>query len=120
MELVLAIAVFATGFLMILGAFPTAAGAVGQSEALVAATFLTEQRLEETRNKSFEDIQPATLLATVTAGVTGSVGKLQMTTQILVTSTGTRMKRVRAVTTWDAGAAGLKSVELETCVAREG
>lgn len=116
LELLLAVSVFATGFLMMLGAFPTAAAAVGQSEALTAATFLTERQLEAVRNQEFPAIISLTSEATVLAGRE----RVKMTTQIVVTLPTGNLKRIRAVTQWDGGATGPKVLELETYVARQG
>lgn len=116
LELLLAVSVFSTGFLMILGAFPTAAAAVGQSEALAAATFLTERHLESLRSREFGAIASLTSEVTVAAGTE----RVRMTTQVVVTSPRSNLKRIRAVTQWDGGATGPKVVEMETLVARQG
>ncbi|MEW6279997.1 MAG: hypothetical protein AB1758_15315 [Candidatus Eremiobacterota bacterium] len=104
LELAVAVAVFATAFLLLMGVFPTATRAVRQGEEVMAATFLAEQEIEQLRALDYADLvnQPprnVTILSTNRGATQDSVYTLQ--TDVSLVSPGQPdLKRVRVLVTW--------------------
>lgn len=120
LELVIAVAVFAVAFLMLLTAFPTAARAIHQGDQYLVATFLAERRLEEIRSLDFDSVvetgaDPGGAVAVPTSNQ-GVASNLEYSIQTKVQELEPNLKRVRVVVSWTADRA--RYVEVLTDVAR--
>lgn len=130
-ELLIAVAVFATAFLMMLGIFPTSAAALHQSHSYMLATHVGERVLEQyVMTQSFANVvnrtsgttdpitgqpdAPVTLITTVN-------GSQQITTfnwQIVVTALSADLKSARCMVWWNdsttaGGASLVRTMSLE-------
>jgi len=84
LELLVAVAVFAVAFVMLLTAFPTAARAVRQGHDYVAATFLAERCLEQIRGLDYDTIENGTYTVQVNTSNQGVELRQGFSVQTLV------------------------------------
>lgn len=119
LELMIALAVFAVAFLMLLAVFPTAARAVRQGEDRMVATFLAERRLEELRAADFDTLVDAFEEVPVDSSNAGIANLVTYTVQTDVENVPgfePDLKSVRVVVSWNGERA--RWVEVTTYVAR--
>lgn len=116
LELLVAVAVFAVAFVMLLTAFPTAARAVRQGQDYINATFLAERCLEQVRSQAYDDVVDGTYTVQVTTNNQGVELKQDFSVQTLVSEPQTNLKRVRVLVSWSGERA--RHVEVFTDVAR--
>lgn len=116
LELMIALAVFAVAFLMLLSVFPTAARAVRQGEDRMVATFLADRRLEELRAADFDLLTPSFQGVDVESINAGVSSAMNYTVQTNVTELEPDLKRLRVVVSWNGERA--RWVEVTTDVAR--
>jgi type II secretory pathway pseudopilin PulG len=116
LELLVAVAVFAVAFVMLLTAFPTAARAVRQGQEYINATFLAERCLEQVRSQAYDDVVDGTYTVQVTTNNQGVELKQDFSVQTLVSEPQTNLKRVRVLVSWSGERA--RHVEVFTDVAR--
>ncbi len=116
LELLVAVAVFAVAFVMLLTAFPTAARAVRQGQEYINATFLAERCLEQVRSQAYDDVVDGTYTVQVTTNNQGVELKQDFSVQTLVSEPQTNLKRVRVLVSWTGERA--RHVEVFTDVAR--
>ena len=112
----IAVAVFAVAFVMLLTAFPTAARTVRQGEEYLNATFLAERRLEEVRSLYYDNVVDSTSTESVTTNNQGVALTRDYSVQTLVTIPQTDLKRVRVLVSWTGDRA--RHVEVLAYVAR--
>lgn len=119
LELMVALAVFAVAFLMLLAVFPTAARAVRQGEDRMVATFLAERRLEELRAADFDTVVDGFAEVPVESSNAGVANLVTYTVQTDVENVAgfePDLKSVRVVVSWNGERA--RWVEVTTYVAR--
>ncbi|MCE7869277.1 hypothetical protein DYH09_02755 [bacterium CPR1] len=113
-----AVGVFATAFLLLLGVFPTATRAIRQANEYLTASFLAEQELEAVRGLAFEDIANVSprevTVQTTNRGITADA---RYTVEVDVDSPPLKpeLKKVRVLVSWTRERP--RSLELSTYVA---
>jgi hypothetical protein len=117
---VVAVGVFATAFLLLLGVFPTATRAIRQANEYLTASFLAEQEIETVRGLAFEDIDDVSPPREVTVQTTnrGTTADASYTVEVDVEDDPLRpgLKKVRVLVSWPAERP-TRSLELSTYVA---
>ncbi|MBI3925143.1 MAG: prepilin-type N-terminal cleavage/methylation domain-containing protein [Armatimonadetes bacterium] len=110
-ELLLALALFATAILLIIGIFPTAARSVRQAQGIVVATDLASRRLEELRAVPFAGLAPAVSVIKMTSTSSGGPQVTEYTVQTLVTDRSPDLKHVEVLVSWSTDQARLLRME---------
>lgn len=100
LEVLIALAVFATAFLMCLGIFPTAARAVAQARAEEQATRLAEAELERLMAVPFEDVATGLRTAETRAVLAGQEALQTFTVQTTVTDLHADLKDLQVLVSW--------------------
>lgn len=120
LEILVAGCVFVVAFLLLLGVFPMAAGAVRQGNEVLAATFLAEQRLEAVRSLPYDSIADSSERVSLATRNNGITCVTSYTVQTLVEAIPGRalnaMKSVRVLVTWEGQLA--RHLEVTTYVAK--
>lgn len=123
LELLLALGIFSTAFLMIMSVFPTSAKAMHQGRQVLLATRIAEMQMESALASPWADLastNPTT--PSLISMVNGSTEVQSFNTQVVVTPVGMMLKSVRCQVSWMESVAGqtsgiLRYVNLETMVA---
>lgn len=116
LEALMACCLFAVAFLILLGVFPLAAGAVRQGSEVMAATFLAEQQIEAVRALPYDSIADATQSLALSTRNNGVTCVTQYTIATLVTEIRPGLKGVRVLVTWEGQLS--RHLELMTYVAK--
>lgn len=112
----MAVGVFATAFLLLLGVFPTATRAIRQANEYLTASFLAEQEIETVRGLAFEDIDNISPReVTVQTTNRGTTVDARYTVEVDVDSLDPELKRIRILVSWTRERP--RSLELSTYVA---
>ena len=114
LELLVALAIFATAFLMLLGIFPTSSAALHQSRTYTLATHVSEQVIEQyVTSQTFDHVvnrtsgtnDPITGLPdvpyTLVSTVNGSQQVVTFSWQIVVSTVDTNLKSARCLVWWN-------------------
>ncbi len=113
----MAVGVFATAFLLLLGVFPTATRAIRQANEYLTASFLAEQEIETVRGLPFEaiaNISPREVtVQTTNRGITADA---RYTVEVDVDPLSSELKRIRVLISWPAERP-TRNLELNTYVA---
>ncbi|GMU52292.1 MAG: hypothetical protein AMXMBFR33_14380 [Candidatus Xenobia bacterium] len=112
----MAVGVFATAFLLLLGVFPTATRAIRQANEYLTASFLAEQEIETVRGLAFEDIDDVSPReVTVQTTNRGTTADASYTVEVDIDSLNPELKRIRILVSWTRERP--RSLELSTYVA---
>jgi len=114
-ELLLGLTIFTTGFLMIIGLFPTGYRAVQQGKNLSMATHIGEQELEYTKGMAFDTIDNRSGSYDITTRSNNQTSVITFDYQLTVTTEDTDLKHVDVLVTWEEKG-GMKNLRLETVV----
>ncbi len=116
LELVVAVGVFATAFLLLLGVFPTATRAIRLANEYLTASFLAEQEIETVRGLAFEDIDDVSprevTVQTTNRAITADAS---YTVEVVKDDLNPDLKEVRVLVSWTRERS--RSLELSTYVA---
>lgn len=115
-DLVVALAVFSSAMLAVLGLFPESQAAQAHGRALMQATWVAERALEQERVRPYDQIVDRTSQVSLSDTATGTVRPLLCTVQTTVTEEAVGLKRVRVTVSWVMSRASV--LQVETLVAR--
>ncbi|HXE71831.1 MAG TPA: hypothetical protein VNO81_04140 [Candidatus Nitrosotenuis sp.] len=115
-ELMMGMGIFASAFLLLMGAFPTSASALHQAQSYMVASHLAEEEMAGIADRPFDQIASATRSVSMTSTNQGSQQTLTYTVQTTVTQPATYLKRVQVVVSWTIGRRTFQSA-LESNVA---
>lgn len=117
-EALVAIAILASAFIVVLGMYPVGLSTIKQAQAINGATFLAERILEQERSKPYAQIQsngPTTVAWATTHD--GQSSALDYEYQVLVTERNDALtlkaKDIVVQVSWNVGS-GLKNLRLES------
>lgn len=111
-EVLIAMAIFATALLVIVGLFPTAARAVRQAQTITVATDLASQRMEEALATPFDQVTDSLTTVSMASRSAGQPAALDYTVQTLVSRPQTDLERIEVLVGWTTDTA--RMVRLQT------
>lgn len=112
MELLIALAIFATALLVIIGLFPMAARAVKQAQGITIATDLASRRMEELLAVPFDQLQSDLSSVTMAARSAGHPTAVDYSVQTVVIDLEPDLKQVDVIVSWTTDQA--RMVRLQT------
>lgn len=121
LELMIAIAIFATSLLMLLGVFPTANQGARQAQGVVAANNLAQQQIEKALATDYDQLQSGVQQFQVTSTNNGAPKTTRFSVQTTVSEPQADLKLVQVLVQWPSPpqkGETLHTVRLETYVAR--
>jgi len=118
-EVLVAVAIFASSVVVLLAVFPMSTRAARQSQAHLVATYLVQRELEICRNTSFDQLQTRTPPAlSVSKDHNGVEVSIEYQLQVTVEETRPGLKHVKVEATWFAPDDNERRFSLETDVAK--
>ncbi|MBM3461577.1 MAG: hypothetical protein FJX76_05705 [Armatimonadetes bacterium] len=117
LEITIAIGLLGSGFLMVIGLFPSSVSALKKGESLVLATELTQREMERVRNTPYAAFAPYSFDESLS--LTASGGQVSRVFQVSVQDAGERiagrLREVVVMVSWREGSA-MRYVKMGTLV----
>lgn len=118
-EVLVAVAIFASAIVVLLAVFPMSTRAARQSQAQLVATHLVQRELEISRNYGFDQLQSRTPPAlSISKDHNGVEVTIEYQLQVLVEETRPGLKHVKVEAIWFAPDENERRFSLETDVAK--
>lgn len=115
-EAMVAVALFAVAFLLLVGAFPRAAEVLLQARGYMVASHLAEQEMARLSALPFSEIASGTSSVAMSSAQRGTPQLVTYTVQTVVTPLPLDLKKVQVVVSWSTGG-GTRHADLQGTLA---